>query len=179
MNRTYKKALLAGGCFWCIESVFADKKGIIATTAGYTGGKLAHPTYDEVCKGDTGHYEVVEIIYDESQISYQEILKTYWQSIDPTDYQGQFHDRGSQYQTVIFYSDEEQRQLAEASKKQVAKLLQTPVKTEILPAVTFYPAEDYHQDYHQTNALHYKSYCYLSGRDARLKEMWADVGTQL
>jgi len=179
MNNDYKKALFAGGCFWCTQSAFADREGIITTTAGYTGGKQANPTYREVCDGNTGHYEALEITYDPGKISYKEVLKIYWQSIDPTDYQGQFHDRGSQYQTAIFYYDSEQKQLAEASKAQVAQLLQMPVRTEILPASTFYSAEDYHQDYHKTNALHYKSYCYLSGRDARLKELWADIGAQL
>lgn len=179
MNSDYKKAMFAGGCFWCTQSAFADKEGVIETTAGYTGGKIANPTYRAVCDGNTGHYEALEVTYDPSKITYKELLKIYWQSIDPTDYQGQFHDRGSQYQTAIFYYDSEQMHLAESSKVQVAKLLQTLVRTEILPVSTFYPAEDYHQDYHKTNSLHYKSYCYFSGRDARLKELWSDVGKQL
>src|SRR5262245_24586916 len=143
------KATFAGGCFWCMEPPFDKLDGVISTTAGYTGGHKANPTYQEVSAGTTGHAEAVEIVYDPRKITYAQLLEVFWRNIDPTTADRQFCDVGSQYRAAIFYHDETQRALAEQSKRTVARRLGRPVVTEILRGTAFYVAEEYHQDYYK------------------------------
>lgn len=167
-------ATFAGGCFWCMVTPFEEMDGIIEVTSGYTGGHKENPTYEEVCSQRTGHYEAVQITFDPGRITYDNLLDLFWQQIDPTDSGGQFHDRGDSYLTAIFYHNEEQHQKADASKKALAesKRFDKEIVTEILPAATFYPAEEYHQDYHRKNALQYYLYRKGSGRKDFLKKHW-------
>ncbi|SHG13743.1 peptide-methionine (S)-S-oxide reductase MsrA [Ornithinibacillus halophilus] len=171
---TLNKAIFAGGCFWCMVKPFDQWDGIHSVVSGYTGGHLENPTYQDVKTGKTGHYEAVEITFDPAIISYQEILEVYWRQIDPTDAGGQFHDRGEQYRTAIFYYDEEQKLQAENSKKDLAQSgkFNKPIVTEILPVATFYPAEDYHQDFYKKNEEEYIEDRAKSGRDEFLQENW-------
>lgn len=167
-------AIFAGGCFWCTESDFDKVKGVVVTTSGYIGGHKNNPTYKVVSAGGTGHAEAVKIEYDPRQISYAELLKVFWRNIDPTTLDAQFCDHGSQYRSAIFYLNDEQKRLAMASKSVVEmnKSFKAPVVTEIAKASMFYPAEDYHQDYHHKNPVRYKYYRWGCGRDARLEELW-------
>lgn len=169
-----EKATFAGGCFWCMVTPFEELPGIHGIVSGYMGGSVTNPTYEEVKKGTTGHYEVVQITFDPDVFPYEKLLELYWPQIDPTDPDGQFHDRGSQYRTAIFYHNERQKELALQSKKEVADSgrFDKPIVTEILPAETFYPAEDYHQDYHKKNQKHYKEDREKSGRDEYISEHW-------
>jgi peptide-methionine (S)-S-oxide reductase len=171
-NPTQEQAVFAGGCFWCMEHTFDEVNGVTSTTSGFIGGHQANPTYEEVSSGDTGHTEAVKVIYNPRQISYQELLDVYWRNVDPTTLQGQFCDIGSQYRPEIFYYSEEQRQLAEASKTALEKKQSFPIKVRVTQATTFYPAEQYHQDYHHKNPLRYKLYRFNCGRDKRLDELW-------
>jgi len=169
------KATLAGGCFWCMEPPFDKLDGVISTTVGYTGGHRKNPTYQEVSSGTTGHAEAIQIVYDPKKITYDELLEVFWQNIDPTDDGGQFCDRGNQYRTAIFYHDEQQKRLAEESKKALIESKRfKEVATETTAASTFYPAEEYHQDYYKKNPIRYKYYRYGCGRDRRLKELWGE-----
>lgn len=174
-------ATFAGGCFWCMVAPFEKMDGVIKVVSGYTGGHKENPTYKEVCSGATGHYEAVQITFDPNQISYEKLLEIFWQQIDPTDPGGQFTDRGQSYQTAIFYHDEEQRRKAEASRKALDESgrFQKPVATKILPAKTFYPAEEYHQDYHKKNPFRYALYRQGSGRDAFIKKHWPKDNSDL
>ncbi|TEB07855.1 Peptide methionine sulfoxide reductase MsrA/MsrB [Pelotomaculum schinkii] len=167
-------ATFAGGCFWCMAAPFEKMDGVIHVVSGYTGGYTENPTYKEVCSGSTGHHEAVQITFEPSQISYDKLLEIFWQQIDPTDPGGQFNDRGQSYQTAIFYHDDEQRRKAEASKKALdeSERFQKPVATKILPAKTFYPAEEYHQDFHKKNSFRYALYRQGSGRDEFIKKHW-------
>jgi len=169
-----KKAIFAGGCFWCMQPSFDRLPGVVSTTVGYTGGSTPNPTYEEVSSGSTGHLEAVEVDYDPSKVTYDELLRAFWLSIDPTDAGGQFADKGSQYKTAIFYHDEDQKRLAEASKKELASSgrFHKPIATAILPAQPFYPAEEYHQKYYLKNVLHYNLYKKGSGREDFLKRAW-------
>ncbi len=167
-------AIFAGGCFWCMEPPYDKLDGVKETLSGYTGGHVENPSYEQVTGGNTGHYEAVKNTYDPAKISYQKLLEVFWRNIDPLDAGGQFCDRGSSYRSAIFYLDEAQKKLAEASKQQVAERFEQSVVTEILPAKEFYPAEDYHQNYYQENPLRYKYYRYSCGRDNRLEELWGD-----
>lgn len=169
-----EKATFAGGCFWCMVTPFEELPGIHGILSGYMGGSVTNPTYEEVKKGTTGHYEVVQITFDPEVFPYEKLLELYWPQIDPTDPDGQFHDRGSQYRTAIFYHNERQQELALQSKKEVADSgrFDKPIVTEILPAETFYPAEEYHQDYHKKNQKHYKEDREKSGRDEYISEHW-------
>jgi peptide methionine sulfoxide reductase msrA/msrB len=171
-----EKATFAGGCFWCMEHPFDSLQGVTAVVAGYTGGHKANPTYHEVCTGKTGHFEAVEVTYDPSKIGYQDLLDVFWKQIDPTDAGGQFVDRGSQYQTAIFYHNEEQKRLAEASRAELAKSgrYDKPIVTEIIKAGPFYEAEDYHQDYYKQCPVRYESYRQGTGRDTYLKKKWGE-----
>jgi peptide methionine sulfoxide reductase msrA/msrB len=171
-----KTATLAGGCFWCVEADFEKVDGVVEVISGYTGGNKENPTYEEVSAGGTGHVEAVQVFYDPKKITYKEILDVFWRHVDPTDPGGQFVDRGSQYRTVIFYHDEEQKRLAEESKRELEKSgrFDKPIVTEIVKFTKFYPAEDYHQDYYKTHSLRYKYYRYASGRDQFLKKVWGD-----
>ncbi len=170
----YQQATFAGGCFWCMVAPFQQLKGVVKVESGYTGGHKTNPSYQEVCSGDTGHIEAIQITFDPSLINYAQLLETYWKQIDPTDPGGQFADRGESYQTAIFYHDEEQKKEAEASKAKLesSKIFAKPIVTPILPAKTFYPAEEYHQDYHEKNPLHYGLYRQGSGREGFLKKYW-------
>jgi len=166
-------ATFAGGCFWCMEADFDKVPGVLSTTSGYTGGHVANPTYHQVSAGGTGHAESVEVVYDPSKVSYQQLLTYYWHHVDPTAKNRQFCDVGSQYRTAIFYHDEEQRLLAEASKQAAqATLAPRKVYTEIVKAGPFYQAEAYHQDYYEKNPLRYKFYRFNCGRDQRLEALW-------
>ncbi|WP_077296568.1 peptide-methionine (S)-S-oxide reductase MsrA [Virgibacillus pantothenticus] len=169
-----KRATFAGGCFWCMVKPFDQWEGVKHVISGYTGGHLENPTYEEVKRGNTGHYEAVEIAFDPNIISYQTILHIYWQQIDPTDDGGQFHDRGDAYRTAIFFHDEDQKSLAEASKRQLEQSgkFSKPIVTKILPATTFYPAEEYHQDFYQKNKAAYQADRAKSGRDAFIHRLW-------
>lgn len=168
------KATFAGGCFWCMEPPFASLPGVISVTSGYTGGHKANPTYEEVSAGGTGHAEAVEIVYDPAQIGYARLLEIFWHNIDPLDAGGQFCDRGQQYRPAIFYHGDEQKRLAEESKQALEQSgrFQQPVVVAIEPASTFYPAEDYHQDYYRKNPVRYEFYRYSCGRDQRLETLW-------
>ena len=168
------KAIFAGGCFWCMESEFQEQGGISSVVSGYTGGKEINPTYEQVSAHKTGHVEAVEVTYDPAKVSYQKLLDIYWGNIDPTDAGGQFYDRGAQYATVIYYGNEEEKKLAEASKEKVEKKLGKPVVTRIEPAQVFYPAEAEHQDFYQTNSGHYNRYVAGSGRKDKLKTIWKE-----
>lgn len=174
IENTIRKATFAGGCFWCMVKPFIEWPGIEGIISGYMGGTVANPTYEQVKTGTTGHTEVVEITYDSSKFSYAQLLELYWQQVDPTDDEGQFQDRGSNYRAVIFYHDEEQKQLAEASKAALAATgrFKKPVITPILQAETFYPAEDYHQDYYKKNPKEYKEDRANSGRDEFINNHW-------
>jgi peptide methionine sulfoxide reductase msrA/msrB len=167
-------ATFAGGCFWCTEADFDKKAGVVDVVSGYTGGSKVNPTYEEVCSGRTGHYEAVQIKYDPGKISYKHLLDLYWRGVDPTDGGGQFADRGTQYRPAIFYHNDEQKREAEASKAALATSgrFAKPIAVAILPAKTFYPAEAYHQKYHQTCPLRYKAYRSASGRDQFREKAW-------
>jgi len=172
------KAVLAGGCFWCMEADFEKLEGVIDVVSGFTGGTLKDPTYNG---NHEGHYEAVEITYDPNKISYKELLDYYWVNIDPFDDQGQFCDKGSSYLSAIFAANEEERKIAEQSKKKVAEQFPNgKIVTPILAASVFYPIkgdESYHQDYYKNNPVRYKIYRWNCGRDARLKEIWGDKAT--
>ena len=168
------KATFAGGCFWCVEEAFDKAPGVITTLSGYMGGQTRNPTYEQVSAGRTGHAEVVQVEYDPAKVSYEKLLEVFWRNIDSTQRDGQFCDHGSQYRSAIFYHDEAQRKLAEASKVALAKSkpFKGEIVTEITKASEFYPAEAYHQDYYQKNPARYKFYKTGCGREARLKELW-------
>jgi peptide methionine sulfoxide reductase msrA/msrB len=176
----YEIASFAGGCFWCIEAVFEAQEGVVEAVSGYTGGELENPTYEQVCSGLTGHLEAVEVYYDPSKVTYEELLEVFWYNIDPTDSYGQFVDKGSQYKTAIFYHDILQRNAAEKSRRELqdSGTFRNPIVTEILPREEFYRAEEYHQDYYRKNALRYNSYKELSGRDKYKEETWKDTENQ-
>ncbi|MGD6857299.1 peptide-methionine (S)-S-oxide reductase MsrA [Bacillus infantis] len=176
-EKKFEKAVFAGGCFWCMVKPFDQEPGIEKVVSGYTGGTVENPTYREVCSETTGHYEAVEITYDPEVYSYSRLLDVYWQQIDPTDPGGQFFDRGQSYQTAIFYYNDEQKELAEESKKQLQESgrFNKPIATKILPGKEFYPAEDYHQDYYKKNPDRYESYRVGSGRDAFIRNNWRDM----
>ncbi|MCC6535285.1 MAG: peptide-methionine (S)-S-oxide reductase MsrA [Burkholderiales bacterium] len=171
-------ATFAGGCFWCMEPPYDVLPGVISTTSGYIGGQKKNPTYEEVSAGTTGHTEAVQVVYDPSKISYPRLLEVFWRNIDPTTPNAQFCDHGSQYRSGIFFHNDEQRRLAQASRAEIdrTKSFKAPIVTEITPASTFYPAEDYHQDYYKKNPLRYKFYRANCGRDARLEQLWGKRG---
>ncbi len=171
------KATFAGGCFWCMEPPYDKLPGVISTISGYMGGHVKNPTYEQVSTGRTGHTEVVLVEYDPSKVSYEKLLQVFWINIDPTVKNAQFCDHGSQYRSGVFYHDDEQRKLAEASKTALdkSKPFKAAIVTEITKAGEFYRAEEYHQNYYQNNPVRYKLYRNGCGRDARLKELWGKV----
>src|SRR5215471_5144300 len=173
-------ATFAMGCFWCGETQFTQQPGVLAVTSCYTGGKKAHPTYEEVCTGMTGHYESVRVIYDPSKTRYETLLDMFWHGVDPTQGDGQFCDRGSQYRSVVFVRNDAQRKAAETSKKALAAsgVLHGPIVTQILPASTFWPAEEYHQCFWQKSTAHYRAYREGCQRDERLAELWGDKASK-
>jgi peptide-methionine (S)-S-oxide reductase len=173
-TETLQKGVFAGGCFWCMEEVFDGVEGVINVTSGYTGGTVVKPTYEQVSAGGTGHAESVEVLYDPAKVSYRHLLDVFWKNIDPMVKDAQFCDQGNQYRSAIFYMSEEQRKLAEDSKRRIqeAHLFAGPIYTEIVKAETFYPAEEYHQDFYKKNPTRYKFYKWSCGRAKRLEELW-------
>jgi peptide-methionine (S)-S-oxide reductase len=166
-------AIFAGGCFWCVEADFEKLPGVLDAESGYTGGEVKNPTYEQVSSGHTGHAESVLIHYDPDKITYAQLLDYFWHHIDPTVKDQQFCDHGAQYRSAIFYLNPNQRQAAEASKAELEKSARLPhIYTEIIQASTFYPAEEYHQDYYKKNPIRYKFYRTRCGRDARVAEVW-------
>lgn len=174
MSHNFKTAVFAGGCFWCMVKPFDSLDGIEQVLSGYTGGHVENPTYEEVCSGTTGHTEAVEITYDPSKMSYEELVNIYWQQTDPTDASGQFADRGDSYRPVIFYENAEEKAIAEQSKRELdaSGRFTKPIVVSIEERETFYPAEDYHQDFYKKNNAHYTRYRKGSGRDDFLDEHW-------
>lgn len=175
-----EKATFAGGCFWCMEPPFEKLDGVVEVMAGYTGGDLEDPTYERVSSGETGHYEAVQITYNPKEITYEELVDVFWKQIDPTDKSGQFSDRGSQYKTAIFYHNENQKKIAEKSKKKLEESdkFDDPIVTEIIPYSEFYKAEEYHQEYYKKNPSRYNSYREGSGRKSFIEEKWEDKDTK-
>ncbi|OPX89656.1 MAG: Peptide methionine sulfoxide reductase MsrA/MsrB [Pelotomaculum sp. PtaB.Bin117] len=173
-DKRYELATFAGGCFWCMVAPFERLAGVISVVSGYMGGHKEHPTYEEVCSGDTGHCEVVQVCFDPGILPYEKLLDVYWRQIDPTDEEGQFYDRGESYRTAVFYHNERQRQKAEISKRELIESgrFDMPVVTRILPATVFYPAEEYHQHYYKKYPCHYARYRMSSGRDAFAGQYW-------
>ncbi|MFC0682565.1 peptide-methionine (S)-S-oxide reductase MsrA [Lysobacter korlensis] len=167
-------AVFAGGCFWCVEPPYDKLPGVISTTSGYIGGKSATATYEQVSSGNTDHIEAVQVRYDPRNVDYQTLLNVFWRNIDPVAVNRQFCDAGPQYRSAIFYGNAEQKQLAEASKRKLetSGRFDQPIATELIAATTFYPAEDYHQDYYVKNPKRYKLYRWNCGRDQRLEEVW-------
>jgi methionine-S-sulfoxide reductase len=170
-------AVVAGGCYWCIETDFDKLDGVVHTTSGFAGGQVPNPTYQQVGMGITGHLEALHIVYDTSKLTYPQVLDYFWHHVDPTDAGGQFCDRGDQYRTAIFPLDDAQRAEAEASRAalQASGVLPGPVVTEILPGQTFYAAERYHQDFHVKDPGRYLPYRLGCGRDARVADIWANA----
>lgn len=168
----YKTAIFAAGCFWCIEKEMEGVRGVHNAVSGYTGGKTANPTYQDICTGTTGHREAIKVIYDPDVVTYQELLDVFWRNIDPLNAKGQFCDIGSQYTTAVYYADDAERNIAEKSKRDKEEFLGRKIVTDIIPAETFYDAEDYHQTFYQKNPERYESYSMHSGREQRLKDVW-------
>ncbi|NEQ46551.1 MAG: peptide-methionine (S)-S-oxide reductase MsrA [Leptolyngbya sp. SIOISBB] len=167
-------AIFAGGCFWCMEKPFDELPGVLDTTSGYTGGRVANPSYRQVSGGGTGHVEAVQVTYDPTQVSYDQLLEVFWRNVDPVDNRGQFCDKGSQYRSAIFYQNDEQAMAAEASKQLLTTSgkFNQKIATDIRMAAEFYAAEDYHQNYYKTHPARYKVYRYACGRDQRLEAIW-------
>jgi peptide-methionine (S)-S-oxide reductase len=165
-------AAFAGGCFWCMEHPFDQLNGVVKVTVGYTGGSKDHPTYEEVSSGGTGHAESVQVVYDPAKITYQKLLDVFWHNVDPVAVDRQFCDAGTQYRSAIFYQDDAQRQLAEASKQELQKRFKQPIATQVVAASTFWPAEEYHQHFYKKSAVRYQFYRFGCGRDQRLAEVW-------
>jgi peptide-methionine (S)-S-oxide reductase len=165
-------AVFAGGCFWCTEADFDKIPGVIATTSGYTGGRVANPTYKQVSAGGTGHIEAVRVVYDPTRVSYAQLVRRFLPTIDVTDSGGQFCDRGESYRPALFVANSQQRQNAAAALKAVDARIKKPLAVAVLPSARFWPAEGYHQDYYKKNPTKYKFYRWKCGRDQRLKEIW-------
>jgi peptide-methionine (S)-S-oxide reductase len=170
------KATFAGGCFWCMEEAFEEVEGVASVVSGYTGGQVEKPTYEQVSAGGTDHTESIEVTFDPTRVTYQQLLEVFWQNVDPTTPNAQFCDHGNQYRTAIFYHDENQRQLIDESKQRIerAKTFPEPIVTEISPASAFYPAEEYHQDFYTKNPIRYKYYKWNCGRAKRLEQLWGN-----
>ena len=177
----YKESAVAtfsGGCFWCSESAFEKTDGVVEVVSGYTGGNTENPSYDQVSSGSTGHREAVQVFYDPAQVTYDQLLEVFWRHADPTDVGGQFHDRGNQYVTAIYYHNNNQKEVAESSKKELqesGRFADEEIVTPIEPFKKFYVAEDYHQDYHKKNPFQYKYYSERSGRNEYTREFWGDT----
>lgn len=175
-ERGYETAVFAGGCFWCMVSPFDVLDGIIEVKSGYIGGELENPTYKDVKSQTSGHYEAIKIVFNPKVISYEKLLRVFWMQIDPTDDEGQFQDRGASYRSAIFYTSEEQRVLAERSKKEISESdrFSDPIVTQILKADKFYDAEEYHQDFYKKSPVEYKADRKISGRDEFIQRYWGD-----
>jgi len=169
-----KYAVFAGGCFWCMQPPFDQLAGVVATEVGYAGGHVAHPTYERVCAGQSGHVEAVRVSYEADETSYSDLLDVFWKNIDPTESDGQFADRGEHYQSVIFYDGEDEEGIARASKMQLQQSgkFDRDITTALRPLSSFYPAEDYHQRFYQKNHAHYESYKKGSGRQSFIEQAW-------
>jgi peptide-methionine (S)-S-oxide reductase len=167
-------ATFAGGCFWCVEADFDKLQGVISTTSGYTGGRVNNPTYEQVSRGGTGHAEAVQIVFNPALVTYEQLLDHFWRNVDPFVANRQFCDVGDQYRPEIFVHSEAQRAAAEASRQRVQRRFKQPIVVKVTGAGTFYPAEAYHQDYHNTHAVQYRFYRWTCGRDARLRQIWGD-----
>lgn len=175
-NKNLKLATFAGGCFWCIEPAFDSLEGVTSTVVGYSGGDESDAKYELVSAKKTEHKEAIQIEYDESKVSYEEILERFMRNIDPFDNKGQFADKGAHYRTAIFYHDEAQKKQAEEYFKELKETMRFkyPIYTEIIAYKNFFPAEEYHQEYYKKNQTHYNAYKYGSGRVDRLKEIWGE-----
>ena len=168
-------AVLAGGCFWCMEPPFDKTPGVVSTVVGYSGGNTEPPTYEQVCEGDSGHLEAIQVTFDPSKISYPQILDIFWRQIDPTDPDGQFCDKGESYKSAIFFRGDTQKKLATESKEKYEKSGKfggSKIVTDIRPASDFWPAEDHHQEYYKKNPIRYKFYRFNCGRDQKLEKFW-------
>ncbi|MFZ4453365.1 peptide-methionine (S)-S-oxide reductase MsrA [Salibacterium aidingense] len=176
MSTETRVATFAGGCFWCMVGPFQELEGVKSVVSGYTGGHTENPTYEEVCSDTTGHVEAIQVEYDPKTVTYDQLLQVFWKQIDPTDAGGQFNDRGESYQTAVFYHDDEQKQRAVHAREELDKdgPFSEPIVTPVLPAATFYPAEEYHQDYHKKNKFHYQLYKKGSGREGFIQTYWGD-----
>ena len=171
---TSETAIFAGGCFWCMHAAFEGLDGVTKVVSGYTGGHVKNPTYEQVSTGNTGHIEVIEVTFNPQAVPYTKLLEYFWDNVDPTDPEGQFCDKGSQYLAGIFYLNDAQKELAEISVADAEKRLKQKVSTFIRPAEPFYAAEDYHQSYHKKNELRYQLYKMGCGRDKTLKRVWSE-----
>ncbi len=173
----FETATFAGGCFWCMQPPFDRLGGVVSTTVGYTGGTMTHPTYEDVCSGTTGHAESIQVVYDPATVRYEQLLDVFWRNINPTTPNQQFADVGTQYRSAIFYHTDEQQRLAEASKATLAASgkFDRAIVTELTPASTFYPAEEYHQHYYKKSPIRYKLYRIGSGRDGYLRKIWGEA----
>lgn len=173
MSSKYLDAIFAGGCFWCLQSPFDTLPGVVKTQVGYTGGHVPDPSYEQICTGQTGHYEAVRVIYDPQLVDFTTLLTVFWKNIDPLDQDGQFCDRGPQYRSAVFVNDQEEPIVRQSiTDLEHSKILPGPIKTAVLPRAIFYPAEDYHQDFYRTNPAHYLFYRQGCARDVRLKALW-------
>jgi peptide methionine sulfoxide reductase msrA/msrB len=174
---TTKTAIFAGGCFWCMQPPYDQAKGVVKTVVGYTGGSEADANYQKVSAHQTKHREAIQVTYDPAQISYEQLLDIFWRQINPTQADGQFHDIGLSYQAAIYYGNEEEKKLAEASKERLGKSgrFQKPIVTEILPSMNFYPAEEYHQKYYLKNPADFEAYHVGSGRVSFLEKAWGEA----
>ncbi|TMH25547.1 MAG: peptide-methionine (S)-S-oxide reductase MsrA [Betaproteobacteria bacterium] len=172
-----QKAIFAAGCFWCTEEAFEKVPGVVSAVSGYTGGTVKNPSYEQVSSGRTGHAEAVEVTFDPAKVTYEQLLDVFWVNHDPTVTNRQFCDSGTQYRPAIFYLNDEQKRLAEASKAKWEKMrpFKQPILTEITKAGPFYPAEDYHQDYYKKNPLQYRFYVTGCGRYQRLDSLWGEL----
>ena len=177
-NTQVATATFAGGCFWCMEPPFDALDGVISTTSGYMGGETKSPTYEQVSGGQTGHAEVLQIVYDSSKVTFAQLLDVFWRNVDAVDGGGQFCDRGTQYRPAIFYHSDDQKRMADTSKERVAGHLGRPVPVQIVAAGDFSKAEDYHQDYYKKNPVRYKFYKWNCGREQRLEKLWGKRPTQ-
>lgn len=170
----FRTAIFAGGCFWCMESEFEDTKGVVKVVSGYTGGKEDFPTYSIVSKGQTGHFEAVEVTYDSERVDYEDLLDIFWQNVDPFDENGQFCDKGTQYRAAIFYRNDSEKEQARASLERVEKKFGRKVATSIRAAKQFWPAEEKHQDYAKKSSISYNFYRTSCGRDKKLEQVWGE-----
>ena len=174
VNVQLTKATFAGGCFWCMEEAFESVEGVVSVVSGYMGGQVENPTYEQVSAGGTGHAESIEVTYDPNKVTYPKLLEVFWRNVDPTTPNAQFCDHGNQYRSVVFYHDENQKQLIDLSKEKIEHTKSFPesIVTEIVPASEFYPAEEYHQDFYSKNPIRYKYYKWSCGRAKRLEQLW-------
>ena len=178
VNDKNSEAIFAAGCFWCIQEAFHKMDGVISTEVGYTGGRVANPTYEQVSKETTGHREAIRVVFDPKVTSYEKLLVRFWQNVDALDDKGQFCDKGESYKSAIYYNSNEQKSLANTSKEKISELMGQKVVTDVTKASKFYSAEDYHQQYHLKNPLRYKYYKFRCGRTQRLEQLWGKVALE-